>query len=254
KTAIAITRMIPTAPRIENSISRGGIVAISFIAFSATSRGWIFGFSSCFRGWNCTTGCNGSAGSGAGCAKTGSLSGGSSSRSEKLLPDEPASGSDIMGSTATRGNGCSVSCSSTAADNTGPLGAWNEGALTSGSPSNSSMSRAPDSGTEFASEKLLAEPPAPAAAAAALASAAGGSTENTGASTRGETGLGGAGGAEGAGLGTLDAAETNLLAAAARAAELTARPGAGFAFFDSVTAFLPFSLHLSKSSNSSRAL
>src|ERR1019366_3580239 len=136
----------------------------------------------------CTTGRDDSAGSGTGGAKTGSLSGGISARSEKLLPDEPATGSDIIGSTATRGECRSVSCSTTAADKTGPCAAWDSGALTSKSP----MSRAPefesDFEPKFASELVLDALALPrvtaaAAAAAALVPAAGGSAcENTGAS------------------------------------------------------------------------
>jgi len=55
-------------------------------------------------------------GFGTGGSKRGSLSGGSSSNSEKLLPDEPVVSSAIIGSTATRGARLSDSCSNTAAD------------------------------------------------------------------------------------------------------------------------------------------
>ncbi len=48
--------------------------------------------------------------------------------------------------------------------------------------------------------------------------------------------------------------ERNLLAAAARAAEFTATFGAGVVVLESVAAFLPFSLHFSRSSTNSRAL
>ena len=133
---ITITRINPTAPKIENSIRRGGMVAISCIAFSATSRGWILGFSSfrsSFHEWACANGCSSSAASGTSGAKTGSLSGGISARSEKLFPAELATGSDvigsdtagldivgpdIIGSKATRGERRSV-FGSTAADKTG---------------------------------------------------------------------------------------------------------------------------------------
>src|SRR5450631_2655719 len=192
----------------------------------------------------------------------GSLSGGISARSEKLLLDELATGSDIIGSLATRGDCCTGSGSIiTAADSSGPCAAWDSGALTSKSP----MRRAPEFESEFppkVESKLESkfpreEPPAPppvAAAAAALLSAAGGWVcECTGASILGGTVLGETGRAEGSGLTAPDAAETNLLAAAARAAELTATFGVCAVFLGSVVAFLPLSLHFSRSSTSSRA-
>src|ERR1019366_432085 len=128
--------------------------------------------------------------------------------------------------------------------------------------SNSPMSRAPEFESVFALDKRVALPPvtAPAAAAAALVSAAGGSVcKSTVASTLEETGLGETGRGEtdwpeGSGLAALEAAETNLLAAAARAAEFTATFGAGVVFLESVAAFLPFSLPFSRPSTSSRAL
>ena len=161
------------------------------------------------------------------------------------MPDELATGSDIIGSTATRGKCCSDSCSATAADKTGPCAAWDSEALTSNSPATSSISRAPEFELEFKLEFVLdtraAPPPvtAPAAAAEALVPAAGGAVrERTGAS----------------GLAVPEAAETNLLAAAARSTEFTATLGACVVFLESVAAFLPFSLHFSRSTTSSRAL
>src|ERR1019366_124379 len=124
--------------------------------------------------------------------------------------------------------------------------AWDSGALISKSP----ICRPPEFESEFEFEaefesKLESKfalgddededeprnpPPLAAAAAAALVSAAGGSI-------------------------VLEAAATNLLAAARRSAELTAIFGAEAAFLASGAAFwLPFSLHFSRSSKSSRAL
>src|SRR5258708_23070645 len=57
-------------------------------------------------------------------------------------------GSDIIGSTATRGACCSDSCSTTAADKIGPRPAWVSGALTA----KSLMSRAPDFESELESD------------------------------------------------------------------------------------------------------
>src|SRR5258708_13257528 len=148
--------------------------------------------------------------------KTGSLSGGISARSEKLVPGETAAesdimGSDIIGSTATRGACCSDSCSTTAADKTGPRPAWDSGALTA----KSLMRRAPDFESELESDfepklesdsiaKLaldtraaLPAVTAPAAAAAALVPTAGGAVcarthasppEEAGETNLGETG------------------------------------------------------------------
>src|SRR5208282_375755 len=263
--ATATTRISPTAARIEYSINCGGMVEISLNAISTTSRGWILGFSSfrgSFCGKTCSSGRDASSGSGAGGVKTGSLRGGISARSEKLLPDEPAAGSAIIGSKATRGECRSDSRSTTAADKTGPRPTWDSGAVTS----KSLIDPAPQFGAEFASEseaelvpgKREALPPV-AAAAAALVSAAGGwAGENTGASIFGETGLGATDGAEGSGLAVLEADETNLLAAAARAARLTETFGDRVVFLVSVAVFLPLplplSLHFSRSTTSSRAL
>jgi hypothetical protein len=122
----------------------------------------------------------------------------------------------------------------------------------------------PNSESEFAFEKRPALPPhtAPAAAAVALFSAAGElAGENAGVSFLGGTGLGeteetglDTAGAEAWGVVALGAAETNLLAAAARASGFTVTFGAGVGRFVSLPAFLLFSLHFSRSSTSARAL
>src|ERR1019366_7825590 len=144
--------------------------------------------------------------------------------------------------------------------------AWDSGAPISNSP----IGRPPEFEPAFEAkpeskfaldedEDEPEHPPPLAAAAAALVSAAGGSIENGGTSIfrEAETGLGGTVGdvAEGSSLAALEAAATNLLAAARRSAELTAIFGAEAAFLASGAAFwLPFSLHFSRSSKSSRAL
>src|SRR5260221_10366819 len=93
---------------------------------------------------------------------------------------------------------------------------------------------------------------APAAAAAALVPTAGRAVcartdasppEETGETDLGETGCA-----------VPEAAETNLLAAAARAAEFTPTLGAGVVFLGSVAVFFPFFLHFSSSSTRSRSL
>src|SRR5882757_2726532 len=104
-------------------ISWGGTVLISLIALSATSLGWIVGFSSFLpRSWASGDGSNvsGTGSGGGGGAKTGSFIGGSSSMSEKLLPAEVAgAGAVIIGSNAL--DACSsVSGSAIAADMAGP--------------------------------------------------------------------------------------------------------------------------------------
>src|ERR1700691_5883393 len=121
--AIETTRISATAPKIESNISRGGMVEISVNAFCATSRGWIFGFSSLrddLPVYACST-CRGeSIGSGGGGGvNTGSFNGGISARSEKLVPEDgPAAAWDIIGSPATPGVGCSTSGSTAATDKT----------------------------------------------------------------------------------------------------------------------------------------
>src|SRR5579864_6301020 len=95
------------------------MLLISLIAFSATSRGWILGFSgSVFRNTIEGNGSSGSAASvfGDGGATYNSFNGGSSSISEKLTPRLPAPASSaISGSTAIFGF-CVVGSSATAAD------------------------------------------------------------------------------------------------------------------------------------------
>src|ERR1700687_535125 len=106
-----------------------------------------------------------------------------------------------------------------------------------------------DSTSKLALDVLAALRPvtAPAVAAAALASAAGGADcARTDASPPVETGEADLGGT---GLGASEAGETNLLAAAARAAEFPATFGACVGFLESVGAFLLFSLHVSRSFN-----
>ena len=190
--------------------------------------------------------------------------------SEKLVLDAFAAASDIIGSTATRAECGSHSSSATAAERTGLGAAWASGALTSNSPrtgapdfeSNFNSDLKSGSAAGFASDgrATLLPVATPAAATAALVPTAGGFTfAGTGATIGGATratGLGetdGTGAAGAWGFTALDSAETNLLAAAARASGLTATFGAAVVFLESVP-FLPFSLHFSRSSTSSRAL
>src|SRR5579872_1056398 len=102
--AATISKMMPTAPAIENIKSFGGVFLISATAFFATSRGCTLGFSGAalLNTVACTTlTCVGSGTCGGGGATYTSLRGGNSSISEKLrLAPAPAFGaSAIIGST-----------------------------------------------------------------------------------------------------------------------------------------------------------
>ena len=117
-TSTPTNKMSATAAEIEYIINCGGILLSSLMAFSATSRGWILGFSgSVLRRMMEGNGSSASGTSvlGAGGAMYTSLSGGNSSISEKLtrLLECPAF-SAIIGSTAILG--CSVTGSSATAD------------------------------------------------------------------------------------------------------------------------------------------
>src|SRR5579864_5102976 len=106
-TAMPTIRMSATAPESEYINSCGGILLISLRAFSATSRGWILGFSGSV--WRRMIDGNGSSASGdsllgAGGGTYTSLRGGNSFISEKLTPLLAAPAfSAIIGSTAILG-------------------------------------------------------------------------------------------------------------------------------------------------------
>src|SRR5579864_2065581 len=106
-TAMPTIRMSATAPESEYINSCGGILLISLRAFSATSRGWIVGFSGSV--WRRMIDGNGSSASGdsllgAGGGTYTSLRGGNSFISEKLTPLLAAPAfSAIIGSTAILG-------------------------------------------------------------------------------------------------------------------------------------------------------